>query len=77
MTDQPTAVPVPLAIRQLIDLHNDKIQEYRRTSLTEIQQASLEIMALMGLHIADGWRLDLDTLQFIKVSTEQSTDGNS
>lgn len=72
-----TEIPVPLAIRQLTELHNAKIKEYQQTALIEIQKASVELMTLMGLSFEDGWRLDIDNLKFVKVSTEQTTDGTA
>ena len=75
--DEVTEVPVPLAIRQLAELYNNKIKEYQQVALNEIQTSSLELMTLMGLNPSDGWRLDLDNLKFVKVSKNESTDGNS
>ena len=75
--DEVTEVPVPLAIRQLAELHNNKIKEYQQVALNEIQTSSLELMTLMGLNPSDGWRLDLDNLKFVKVSKNESIDGNS
>lgn len=70
---QITEAPVPLAVRQLIDLHNTRIREYQQKSLQEIQDANIELMLMMGLSPQDGWRLDMETMKYIKVPT----DGNS
>ena len=77
LSEEVTEVPVPLAIRQLAELYNNKIKEYQQVALNEIQTSSLELMTLMGLNPSDGWRLDLDNLKFVKVSKNESTDGNS
>ncbi len=69
-----TEIPVPLAIRQLVELHNSRIREYQQTSLRELQDANVELMAIMGLLPQDGWRLDMESMKYIKIPT-QTTDG--
>ena len=73
MTDEIKEVPVPLAIRQLVELHNTRIREYQQKSLQEIQDANIELMTMMGLLPQQGWRLDMESMKYIRVST----DGNS
>ena len=73
MSEEIKEVPVPLAIRQLIELHNTRIREYQQKSLKEIQDANVELMNIIGLLPQDGWRLDMETMKYVKVST----DGNS
>lgn len=71
-----TEAPIPLAIRQLIDLHNNRIREYQQRSLRELQDANVELMVMMGLLPQEGWRLDMESLKYIKIPTE-TTDGNT
>ena len=76
MTEEQTQIteaPVPIAIRQLIELHNMRIQEYQQKSLQELQDANVELMLMMGLLPQDGWRLDMETMKYIKIPTN----GNS
>ena len=73
MTEEVTEAPLPLAIRQLIELHNTRIREYQQKSLQEIQDSSIELMLMMGLNPQEGWRLDMDNMKYVKVPT----DGNS
>jgi hypothetical protein len=73
MSDEIKEVPVPLAIRQLIELHNTRIREYQQKSLREIQDASVELMNIIGLLPQNGWRLDIESMKYIKVTE----DGNS
>ena len=70
---QTTEAPVPIAIRQLIELHNTRIREYQQRSLQELQDANIELMLMMGLSPQEGWRLDTETMKYIKVPTN----GNS
>ena len=69
--------PVPLALRQVIQLHNEKVREYQQIALLEIQRASMELMEMMSLSPNDGWKLDMDNMKFVKVSTEQTQDGTA
>jgi len=70
MADEIKEAPVPLAIRQLIELHNMRIREYQQKSLQEIQDANIELMIMMGLHPDNGWRLDMEEMKYVKVSSE-------
>lgn len=67
---QITEAPVPIAIRQLIELHNTRIREYQQRSLQELQDANIELMLMMGLLPQQGWRLDMETMKYIKISTD-------
>ena len=69
--------PLPLALHQLIKLHNEKVREYQQIALLEIQRASMELMEMMNLSPNDGWKLDMDNMKFVKVSTEQTQDGTA
>ena len=73
MTEEIKEAPVPIAIRQLVDLHNTRIREYQQKSLQEIQDANIELMLMMGLSPQDGWRLDMETMKYIKVPTDGNT----
>ena len=68
-----TEAPVPIAIRQLVELHNTKLREYQQKSLKEIQDANVELMLMMGLSPQDGWRLDMETMKYTKISTDGNT----
>jgi hypothetical protein len=73
MTEEIKEAPVPVAIRQLVELHNTRIREYQQKSLQEIQDANIELMLMMGLNPQDGWRLDMESMKYIKVSTDGNT----
>jgi len=73
MTEEINEAPVPLAIRQLIELHNTRMREYQQRSLQELQDANIELMLMMGLSPQDGWRLDMETMKYIKVPTDGNT----
>lgn len=70
MADEMKEAPVPLAIRQLVDLHNTRLREYQQKSLKEIQDANFELMLMMGLSPQEGWRFDMETMKYIKITTD-------
>jgi hypothetical protein len=76
MAEEMKEAPVPLAIRQLIELHNSRMREYQQRSLQELQDANIELMTLMGLFPQDGWRLDMESMKYVKIPTE-TTDGTA
>ena len=70
MTEEIKEAPVPIAIRQLIELHNTRLREYQQKSLQEIQDANVELMLMMGLLPQEGWRLDMEEMKYVKVPVE-------
>lgn len=74
MADEMKEAPVPLAIRQLIELHNTRMREYQQQSLRELESASLELMLMLGLNPQDGWRLDMESMKYVKIP---AINGNS
>ena len=65
-------VPVPLALRQLIESNNQLLRQYQNDLTSKVMVANEEMMRLLGLDPTDGWRLDLETFTYVKV--EQSDD---
>jgi hypothetical protein len=73
MTEEMKEAPVPLAIRQLVEVYNTRLREYQQKSLQEIQDANIELMLMMGLNPQDGWRLDMESMKYIKISSDGNT----
>ena len=67
-----TTVPVPLALRHLIESNNQLLKQYQNDLTAKVMVANEEMMRMLGLDPNDGWRLDLDTFTYVKV--EQSND---
>ena len=59
----------PLALKQMVDLSNEKLKLLQNELVQNITDASEELMQLMQLNPNDGWRLDLHSMKFIKVPT--------
>jgi len=60
-------VPVPLAIRHLIESNNQLLKMYQQELTTKVVVANEEMMRILSLDPNDGWRLDVDTYTYIKV----------
>jgi hypothetical protein len=67
-----TMVPVPIALRQLIESNNQLLRQYQNDLTTKVMTANEEMMRLLGLDPTEGWRLDLETFTYVKV--EQTND---
>jgi hypothetical protein len=76
---QPTELPIPTALFELIDMHLMRVEEHRQNSLQIIQKAALELMILQNLSVDDGWRLDIDNRKYVKITTTSpnNEDGNT
>lgn len=61
-------VKIPLALQHLIEMTNKAIQEYQRELTEMVTAANEDTMKQLGLDPAEGWRLDLSTLAYVKVS---------
>lgn len=62
-----TTVPVPLALRHLIESNNQLLKTYQQELTAKVVVANEEMMRLLGLDPNDGWRLDVDTFTYVKV----------
>ena len=60
-------VPVPLALRHLIESNNQLLKSYQQELTSKVVVANEEMMRLLGLDPSDGWRLDVDTFTYVKV----------
>jgi len=60
-------VPVPLALRHLIESNNQLLKTYQQELTTKVVVANEEMMKLLGLDPNDGWKLDIDTFTYVKV----------
>lgn len=71
MQDQ-IQVPVPTALKELILSNNLLLQQYQEQLTSKVIAANLEMMQLLGLNPTDGWKLDMDTMMYIKQEHDTS-----
>ena len=60
-------VPVPLALRNLIESNNQLLKIHQADLTTKVMQANEEMMRMLNLNPKEGWRLDVDTFTYVKV----------
>jgi hypothetical protein len=59
-------VPVPYALQRLIESNNQLLRQYQAELTNKVVEANEQMMQILGLNPADGWRLDADTMSYIK-----------
>lgn len=67
-----TQVPVPTALKELILSNNLLLQQYQEQLTSKVIAANLEMMQLLGLNPSDGWKLDMETMMYIKQEHDTS-----
>lgn len=72
MSDQ-TSIAIPLAIQELIKINNKLLQQYQEELTSKVYAANQEIMGIMGLDPNDGWRVDLNTMTYVKLTSPEDT----
>jgi len=65
MTEK-TKVPVPVALKELINSNNTLLNQYQQELTKRVITANIEMMELLNLNPNDGWRLDMDNLVYVK-----------
>ena len=68
----PNTIQVPLALQNLIKANNTLLKTYQAQLMEDVQQANLQMMQLLQIDPANGWRLDMETMKYIRVD-EQTT----
>ena len=66
-------VPVPLALRNLIESNNQLLKSYQADLTLKVINANEEMMRILGLDPSDGWRLDIEGGVYIKVDETNAT----
>jgi hypothetical protein len=63
-------VPVPLALRHLIEHTNQLLQNYQHELSEKVLSANEEMMRMLHLSPQDGWRLNTDTFEYVQVQND-------
>lgn len=66
-------VPLPTALRSLIESNNQLLKMYQSDLTKQVMQANEEMMRMLNLNPSEGWRLDIDNLMYIKVENTDAT----
>jgi hypothetical protein len=72
MTTKQTTVSVPLALQKLIKANNERLRDYQRQLLSEIYEASDQLMSILKLDPSSGWTLDIENMVYVRVEPEEA-----
>lgn len=64
-------LPIPLALKHLIDSNHELLEQYRQHLMKKVLDSNEELMTVMGLDPKDGWRLDVDEYEYVKITPTQ------
>lgn len=67
-------VKLPLALQQLIIRSNELLNNYRNELMNEIDTSSRQMMQILKLDEAEGWKLDIDNMVFTRHADERDTE---
>ena len=67
-----TTVPVPLALRQLIESNNQLLKQYQNDLTGKVMVANEEMMRILGLDPNEGWRSDVDNYTYVKIEQDDT-----
>lgn len=71
MSTKQVTVEVPLALQGLIKANNTLLKTYQAQLMDEVQKANVQMMALLKIDPANGWRLDMDNMMYVRVDTAE------
>ena len=60
------SISVPTALKELILSNNQLLSNYQQELTNKVIKANLEIMELLNLNPADGCKLDIENMVYIK-----------
>lgn len=70
MSTKQVTVDVPLALQNLIKANNTLLKSYQSQLMQEIQEANMQMMRMLQIDPANGWRLDMDNMLYVLVNEE-------
>lgn len=79
MTDQSTevSIEVPIALQQLILANNEILKSFQSKLLEQVQNANMQMMQILRLDPAAGWKLDVERMRYIRpLSEEEKNDAS-
>jgi hypothetical protein len=71
MEEKLVTVNTPIALRQLITTSNELLKNYQTKLLQEIDEANIQMMQILKLDPALGWRLDMERMIYVRPQTEE------
>lgn len=60
----------PKALEQLISSNNELLKKYKEELFEQVKEANQQMMQILKLDPAQGWKLDLDKMMYVRLATE-------
>lgn len=76
MTTKQVTVEVPLALQHLIKSNNTLLKSYQSQLMAEVQEANMQMMRMLQIDPANGWRLDMDNMVYVRVEETAPEDAS-
>lgn len=73
MKEKITTVPVPKALESLIIANNNRLKTYQAMLFSEVDEANAQMMQILKLDPAVGWKLDVDSMKYV-LTQEETTE---
>lgn len=64
---------VPIALRQLIVANNEILKTLQAQLWEQVQTANAEMMQILRLDPTQGWKLDVEQMKYVRMSSEKQT----
>jgi hypothetical protein len=65
-------IDVPIALQNLIKANNTLLKTYQSQLMEEVQQANLQMMQILQIDPVNGWRLDMDSMKYVRIDSEET-----
>lgn len=63
---------VPIALQQLIKSNNKLLKDYQAVLWRQVEDANDQMMQILRLDPANGWRLDVERMVYVRVEESNS-----
>lgn len=76
MSEKIITMEVPMALQSLIKANNTLLKTYQTQLMEEIQQANIQMMGMLKLDPANGWRLDMENMVYVRITEAPTEDAS-
>jgi hypothetical protein len=72
-----TTMEVPIALQQLIKTNNDLLRAQQARLVREIEEANAQMMGILKLDPAVGWRLDMERMVYVRIEVPPTEEAST
>jgi len=74
MAHNQVTLDAPIALQNLIKANNTLLKTYQAQLMEEVQQANMQMMQILQIDPANGWRLDMDSMKYVRIEEPSPTE---